>query len=210
MSEQMDLEELWKQAQEALVAEDTSRSVWDAARAAVPIALEDEALVLGFTPLNMKHASYLTSTLNKPKVQNAVEHVLGRRVDIVTVEGDTVEAWEREKERQARRAEAAAARLRESVAAAGTELIWQELYEEIGKIFRSVRDRRFPLSRGKMVTTALKQVLDAEKRAHEEDPEGADVGNKAINRAIDRIATLAEMPATTVAIEYLRMRGAER
>ena len=210
MSEQMNLEEMWQQVQEKLVAEDTNRSVWDAARVAVPLALEEEVLALGFTPANMKHASYLTSTLNKPKVQNAIEKVLGRRVNVVTVEGATVEAWKQEKGREAHRAESAAAQLRERVAAAGTEAIWQELYDEIGNTFRSVRDRTFPLSRGKMVATALRQLLDSEKHAHDEDPEGTDVHNKAINRAIDRIAALAEMPATTVAIEYLRMRGAKR
>lgn len=209
MSEQMDLQNLWQQIQEKLVAEDTTRSVWDAARVAVPLALEEEVLALGFTPADMKHASYLTSTLNKPKVQNAIEKVLGRRVDVVTIEGATLEDWEQEKQRQVYRAESAAAQLRERVEAAGTEAIWQELYEEIGTTFRSARDRRFPLSRGKMVATALKELLDTEKRARDEDPEGTETRNMAINRAIDRIATLAEMPATTVAIEYLRMCGAK-
>jgi len=70
-----------------------------------------------------------------------------------------------------------------------------------------VRDRRFPMNRAKMVGAALKQIKDSEQRARTDDPEGTEIHDKEINRAIDRIAVLAELPPTVVAIEYLRLRG---
>lgn len=207
MSGQMDLGELWQQVQEELHKGDINRSLWDAAAVATPLVLEEDVLVLGLAPVDMRHASYLTSTANRPQVQQAVATVLGRRVDIRTVEGTTVESWEHEKEREAYRAQTAEARLRSRMAAAGIEQIWADMHEGIGQAFGGARERRFALSRARMVASALRVVREAEGRVREADPEAGDVHEKEINRAIDRIAVLAEIPATIVAIEHLRMKS---
>jgi hypothetical protein len=205
MSDQINLDKLWQQVQEHLHEGDIDRSLWDAAAVAKPLVLEDDVLVLGLRPADMRHASYLTSTLQKPKVQDAVEAALGRRVDIETIEGTTLEAWEHEKERQVHRAERAEAQLRTRMAAAGAERIWGDLHEQVGKAFGAARDRRFPLSRARMVASALKAIREAEERAHEEEPEAGEAHDNQVNRALDRVAVFAEMPPTVVAIEYLRM-----
>jgi hypothetical protein len=208
MSEQQDLDPIWEQAREELLDRmgDFNRSLWDAANAAEPLVLDDETFVLGMPPGKMSLGSHLTSTANGPLVRQCVEEVVGREVEVELVEGTDPEAWEREKERRRLREEMAQKKQQRQRETAGARAIWGSLYEELGELFGSVRERRFPITRAKMFAKALLAMRDAEEKAYEEEPEAADTHEEQLNRNVDRIATLAEVPETVVAVEYLRVK----
>lgn len=208
MSETQDLDTLWEQSRERILDNmgDFNRSLWDAANAAVPLVLEDDVLVLGIPPGKMALGSHLNSTANAPLVRQSVEQVLDRPVQIELVEGTDPEAWEREKDRRRRREEMAARQQARARETAGARAIWGELYEDLGELFGSVRERRFAITRAKMFGRALLAMRDAEEKAWSEEPDAEDTHEEQLNRNIGRIADLAEIPEAVVAVEYLRVK----
>jgi len=212
MSEEQDLNTIWEQAKERILDNmgDFNRSLWDAANAVEPLALDDEVFVLGILPGKMALGSHLTSTANGPLVRQSVEEVLGRSVQVELVEGTDPDAWEREKERRRLREEMAQRQQDRARETAGARAIWNDLAEELGEIFGSVRTRRFPITRAKMFAKALLAMRDAEEKAYREEPEAKDTHEEQLNRNVSRIAEFAELPETAVAIEYLRVKRIKR
>ncbi len=208
MSEEQDLDAIWEQVREKILDEmgDFNRSLWDAANAAEPLVLDDDTFVLGIEPGEMRLGSHLTSTANGPLVRQCVESVLGRSVEVELIEGTDAEAWEREQERRRVREEMVERRQQRQRETAGARAIWSQLYDDLGKMFGSARDRRFPTARAKMFGKALIAMRDAEEKAYEEDPDADDLHQEQLNRNVGRVATLAELPETVVAVEYMRVK----
>jgi hypothetical protein len=208
MSEQQDLDAIWQQAREKLLDEmgDFNRSLWDAANAAQPLMLDEDTFVLGIDPGKMGLGSHLTSTANGPLVRRVVEGVVGHPVHVELVEGTGPDAWEREKKSREVREQMAARQQQAMRETAGARAIWGGLYEELGQLFGSVRERRFPMVRAQMFAKALLAMRDAETRAIEQEPEAQQFHEEQLNRNITRIATLSDVPETIVAVEYLRVR----
>lgn len=212
MSEQEELSAMWEQARDRLLdkMQDLDRPLWDAAQTAVPLALEEDVFVLGVPPGKMAVGSQLTSTGKQPMVEEAISEVVGRDVTVELVEGTDPGAWEREKQRRKTREEMAERRSRQERKVADVRAVWQDLYEEIGRLFGSVRERRFPLVRARMVGKALLAMKKAEDQARQQDPDADEVHQQQLNRNIERIATLAEIPPTQIAVEYLRVRSMKK
>ncbi|MBD3292144.1 MAG: hypothetical protein GF393_04410 [Armatimonadia bacterium] len=208
MSEQQDLEPIWEQAREKLLDAmgDFNRSLWDAANAAEPIALEGDAFVLGMPPGQMALGSHLNSTANGPMVRECVSKVVGRTVEVEVVEGTDPEVWDREKERRRLREEMARKQQQRQRETAGAREIWGSLYEQIGELFGTVRERRFPMVRARRFGQALLAMRDAEEKAYTEEPDAVETHEEQLNRNVARIATLSEIPETLVAVEYLRVK----
>lgn len=208
MSEERDLESIWEQAREELLDRmgDFNRSLWDAANAAEPLALEGDTFVLGMPPGQMALGSHLNSTANGPLVRECASEVIGTQVEVEVIEGTDPEVWEREKERRRLREEMAQRQQQRQRETAGARAIWGSLYEEIGELFGTVRERRFPMVRAKSFGQALLAMRDAEEKAHAEEPDATDTHEEQLNRNLSRISTLAEVPETVVAVEYLRVK----
>jgi len=208
MSEQQDIDAIWQQAREKLLDDmgDFNRSLWDAANAAEALMMDEEAFVIGIPPGKMGLGSNLTSTANGPLVRKCVEAVVGRPIRVELVEGTGPDAWEREKKRREVREQMAERQQKAVRETAGARVIWGTLYEDIGRLFGSVRERRFPVRRAALLAKALLAMRDAEARAMEEEPEAEEFHEQQLNRNVSRIATLSDLPEAMVAVEYLRVR----
>ena len=115
--------------------------------------------------------------------------------------------WEREQERREARAQMAEQTAASRRAMAGTAATWTDLYDEVARIFGATRDRRFATARAAMMAKALLATAEVDRKAHEEDPGAEDLHRQQLNRTLERIAILAEAPATMIAVEYLRVKS---
>lgn len=212
MSEQPDLAAAWEKAKKIILDEmgDFNRSLWEGATLAQPIQLDGDTLVLGIPPGKMAPGSQLTSTAHGQLVRDAASRALGRPVQIVLVEGTDAGAWEREKERQEARRTLAERQAERTRATAGTTATWAQLYEDVGEVFGQTRDRRYATSRAQMMAKALLATRDAEARAIAADPNATELHTQQLNRTLERIALLAEVPATMAAVEYLRVKALKK
>ena len=121
------------------------------------------------------------------------------------VEGTDAGAWEREKQRRETLRSWPNARAELKRAAAGTTATWAALYEEVGDLRADARST-LP-TRAAMMAKALLATRDAEARAVEADPDAMELHTQQLNRTLERIALLAEVPSTMAAVEYMRVKA---
>lgn len=188
----------------------TTRTLWEAVQAAVPLTIEGEMLVLGFDPKDMRHASYVETRINKSQVQQVLQAKTGKRLDIRCIEGATVEAWERTKAREADRERATQEALDAQRAHSASIQGWSQLGADLQALFASTEARRYATSQAQLLIKALPMVYDTESRVRQQDPEAAHEAVMGLNRAFDRIATVCDLPATQVALEYLRYKATRK
>ena len=56
MVDQAKLDQLWEQVNNLIKSGPINRSLWDAVAAAKPLALEENTLILGLAPKDMRHS----------------------------------------------------------------------------------------------------------------------------------------------------------
>jgi len=211
MSEQQsDLKEFWAQVIEKVKEGDINVSLWEALEAGVPLIIEDDTLVIGFTPANMKHSGYLTNPANVGTVRRAVEAVAGKRLEIELIEGDTIESREGVRERAAAAVDhteqTAQVSIHHKAAVAG----WQELGQQIRELYYDIGGREQPLSHARFLIKAIPLIAKTEDEMRAEDPEAGELHETQLDRIFDRIASLCGMPGGLVALEYLRYKSSRK
>ena len=207
MVDQAKLDQLWEQVNNLIKSGPINRSLWDAVAAAKPLALEENTLILGLAPKDMRHASYLETMINKTRILEVIQARTGRRFDLRVIEGATQEAWARVQERDKvsiERAEAAADVMQ---AHAGAIKGWEDLNERIVRLFSNTGIRRTPAILARLLIQSLNLMLDAETVIRDQDPAAEDIHNRELNRLFDKLGVNCEVPSTSVAIEYMRLRS---
>ena len=210
MSQQPDLDQLWQQVNEALHRGPINRPMWEAAMAAKPLSVEGETLILGFEPKDMRHASYLETTVNRTRVQEILQARTGRRLDIKCIEGASLEHWQRTKERESETEARARASL-EHIQAHGTSVrAWEDLNQRLVRLFSATEARRFPSVLAGMLVRALPMVFETDSQVRTSDPGAETIHNRELNRIFDKLGTYCDMAATQVALEFMRFRGTRK
>ncbi len=209
MAEQQDLKALWADVITKVKEGDINLSLWDALAAAVPLVIEGDQLVIGFAPVNMKHSGYLQSPGNAGVLRRAIEDVAGRRLHLLPIEGESLEAWERYKSRQASAATGS------SAAAAGakqrtTAEAWMEFGGKVRALYYEVAGRERPLLQAEFLVKVIPMIARTEDELRQRQPEADDLHNSELNKIMDRIASLCGVPPALVALEYLRYKGARK
>jgi hypothetical protein len=212
MSGQIDIRKLWAAVNETLHEGAINRPLWEAARTAVPLVLEDESetLVLGMPTNRMDLAGHLETRVNKARLQEIVQAKLGRRLDIRVIEGETIEAYQRATEREKLRAastEAAHAKAQGVQTAAAS---WDALNEQILMSHTQLESRRFVTSRVKFMVRCVRMTADAEDRIREREPGKDEFHERQLARALEKIASLTDSPVVIVTLEYLRYRSSRK
>jgi hypothetical protein len=211
MAQQEKLQALWEDVRKTLRGGDTvNRALWEAADAAVPLTVEEGALIIGFDPADMRHSSYLETPTNQSRIQEILQARTGKRFELRCIEGDTLEAWEHLKKRQQQREERAKAEFARQRAQSEAAETWENVALELQNLFATTERRGEAKIQAQMLVHALPMVHRTEKKAREQNPNADRLHDQALNRMFSRIATVCGMPESTVALEYLRYRSAHR
>ncbi len=203
----LDIEKLWNEVNRVLRAGPVMRSLWDAAMKAVPLTVDGQTLVLGMLAPDMRFASYIETAVNRAKLIAIIEGLIGQRVDLRVIEGTTPEAWERVQRLDQIATERAEGQQAAKDARKDSIGSWEYLAREVMRIFTGTTLRRYPGTLARMLLDTLALVYDTEQAARAGDPEGEAYHDRELNRAFDRLATYCDMPATIVALEYLRYKN---
>lgn len=210
MPETVDLEGVWKQINVELRRGSINRSLWDAAMAAKPLAIDEGKFILGLAPADMRMGGYMTTSQNRVQIEALLQKLTGQRLELTVIEGTVPEAWDKYKERlQAQVGQTLdAAQFRsEHQGALG---VWTNLAADMHKMYTDTPQRRFPEQVARLLVRLLPVVAEAEEKAREVEPEAEQVHFTHLNRAFDKIATYTEVPAPLVALEYLRYRSSRK
>lgn len=205
MSDQpVDLQKLWARVIATVKKGDIIRSLWDAVEAARPIVIEDETLVIGFSPVNMRHSSYLTQPGNEGVVRRAIEAAAGRRLEMQIIEGDNLEAWERYKQRRQTAADQTEQVARVAVGHRNTTDAWLQLSQQVQRMYYEIAGREQALGHARYLVKAIPLIARTEQQLRSQAPEADDVHEIELNRVFDRISSLSGLPGGIIALEYLR------
>jgi hypothetical protein len=210
MSEKLDLHTLWQNVNIELRKGDIDRSLWEAARAAVPLAVEDDVLVLGLKPSEMRMGGYLTTPAKRTQIVAIIQRLSGLRVELQVIEGDSVEAWEKHKQRHQAQVDHTMDQAQYRSEHKGALGVWENLGVELHRLFSETQKRRFPEQLARLLIRALPIIADAEEKAREAEPEAEQVHFTHLNRSFDKLSTYTDIPAPIVALEYMRYRGSRR
>lgn len=210
MSDELDLQAVWAEVNVEIRKGAINRSLWEAAAAAKAVAIDGDAFVVGLTPAEMRLAGYLTTPANRVQLESIIARLVGRRLNLTTIEGQTPEAYARWQERQASTIDHALQQAEFRSAHQGALGIWEELSPTMHKLFTETGVRRFPEPLARLLIKTLPVIADAEDRAREAEPEAEQLHFTHLNRAFDKLSTYTDIPAPIVALEYLRYRTSRR
>lgn len=193
------LAEAWSETLPAIMDRVTGVGVWTALKTSVPVALEEDSLVLGL-PSN---DSELIGHLKLPQVRNAVESLMSKKLDVrvnlIVINGTTEADWETEKRRQHERRklqDQALARQKAEVAAGKS---WETVYEQLSRAHATLANRSLPQVRARYFNEAVEIVAQALL----ETPLNDDLAERNYARCLERIAQYTELPSTFVALKIL-------
>lgn len=206
----VDLQQLWQEVNQLLREGEVNRPLWDAAATAQPLVLDGDTLVLGLTPQNMRHASYLETDINRAQVREILQARTGRNLDITVIAGSEAADWERTKERRRAEEDRAAGAVRRRADYRGAEAAWEKANEQLSEIFSGTRARAYPTVKARLLSKAFPAILQAEQTASQEEPEAQEAHQRYLNRLLERVATYTDIPVTVVALEYLRYAASHK
>jgi hypothetical protein len=200
----LDAAQLWQEVNDLLHEGPVNRPLWDAARIATPITVTDEAVVVGLDPKDMRHASYLRTDINRSRLRAIIHARTGRNLELKVIEGTDLEALRRVEERENASVHQSRARVNQVRSFTGTGGVWQEAATKMAGVISASSRRSFATTRARLLAKLFPVVWEAEQKAAAEEKETADNRERQLNRLLDRVANHTELPATVVALEYLR------
>jgi hypothetical protein len=197
-----DAAEIWKVALPVIRTKVAGIGVWSALNSCIPLAFEDDKLVLGLRARDNDLAGHLKMTQTKRIMDFEVSKAFGKQIETRIIEGDTPADWDRAKRRDAealRLKEQAESRVRAEITSR-----WDGIYEQLSRHYASITNKSLPQNRAKFLIDAIKIVSDALKTAPPQD----DPNERNFGRCIERIAQYSEVPSTLVAAMILEKASA--
>ena len=209
MGEELDVQQLWDQMRELLYEGQLNQPLWDAVETVQPVTLEGNTLIMGVLASQRRHASYITTPANRTEIEALLQTICGRKLDLRIIEGTAVEDWQRIKQRENTSVETATIAGVARTMQRGARSIWSDGAQQVVDIFTGVRARARGTDLAALLLKSVAALVAVEQAAREEAPDEEELHSQQLNRIMDRIATYCDVPATVVALEYMRHRADE-
>lgn len=201
------LHQLWTNTTETVKKIIVLPSLWHAMEAAVPIAIEDDRLILGLAAGEFNRAGLITTSDHRNIIEKVLGENFGRRLSFEVIEGTTLKDWEFASEREKKKEEIQKVTQERKDRAARILESWDDLYERIGRAYANTPFRQFPQSKAAFLVKAVEMISD---RMDELMPEGTqtdEVAERYLARAIDKAGAAMGVPPAVIALELIRYRG---
>jgi hypothetical protein len=207
-AENLPLPQIWSRIAGEAKNRVTNRSFWETIEKTVPLAMEDDTLIIGLNVRDFNLAGHLTSADHRNALDRCASEIVGRPVRVRVIEGDTL-------------AELAATRRREQAAIAMRERhfeerrtveaeaqSWDVVYEQVARAYSGCPNRQLPQGKARYLADMLYVLSEAVDRLFAGEP--SETAERQLARVIDRVATNADVPSTLVALELDRLRAWQR
>src|SRR5579871_3220390 len=172
---------LWANCVERLKDRINNRSFWEALEACRPITVENDFLIIGLEAENYNRATHLQQVSNLHIINETVQELFNRPLQVRIIEGATLQDWEATKEREAHveamKQSTAARLIKEDAEVTG----WDGLYEYIARLYMQTPLRALPQGKARYANDALYTLAEAMDTLY---PEHAD---DVVERSLARI-----------------------
>lgn len=195
--------------------------LWRALDAAQPVALDGTTFVVGFDVARQHEAGTLAQPLNEQRIRTVLATIATRPLTLLVIDGTTPSDYEHWKTRQQ-----AAQVLREqpkpSISsgpipegvttihhdAGGANRYMIDLHRRLHAKFVETPYHNQTLTKVEFMLAVLPEFVEAERVINECEP-GPEQRLRHISRGLDKLAEYLEMPASTVALAFLRYKRGE-
>jgi hypothetical protein len=206
---------VWREATDVvLLRSDRFGPLNQAMQSTIPVCIDGHLLVVTIPGSERHLAGHMETAANRNSIMNALELVYGSRLDFRLIDGATVDDWEALKAAEARAREASASRAGAERAAPAApaarpgEGPWDELLQRMHKSYQELNRRQYPQVKARYLREVLGWIghLEDEMRfAPDADEEAVE---RAVARAVERVATLLSVPSLLVALHMDALRRA--
>jgi len=202
--------DIWKAATLIMVKQsDRFGPELEAMRSAVGIAIEDDTLVVGM-PVGSHHlAGHLEVAATRNRIRNAIEAACGRRMEMRVILGTTEEDLTRAKRMDQRLVESGTAAVERERVAARMEEAWERLMTQMMINYQRLQLRQLPHVKARFFRDALGWLSEIQDEMEQAPAHLWEINERAFGRAIERLASLSDLPPTLVAFELQRLRAQE-
>jgi hypothetical protein len=171
--------------------------VWRAMEAAVPLTIEGETLVLGFSPSQSHQGGLLRDAKTNNIIERAVEEEAGRYLRVRIIEGASLEDWEitKRRDQEAVNLQKAAQERRQRDQSADQG--WDGVIEQVTRKYAEMPMRQLPQMQALYLEESVNLLTAAVRRLLGDNP--TELDHRSFARALDRIADRAQVPAALVA-----------
>ncbi len=210
-------EKIWRETTDVvLLRSDRFGPLNQAMQAAIPIVLDGDLLVLSMPGAERHLAGHMETAANRNAIVNALELTSGQRLDFRLIDGSTPEDWQALKQGEQRARESSSRTRREAaVGAAATaarpaagEGPWDELVQRIHRQYQQLPKRQYPQAKARYLREALSWVASTEAEIRYQGEIDEELHERALARAIERLAAVLDMPPVLVALQLENMKRA--
>jgi DnaJ-domain-containing protein 1 len=218
---ELEPEHLWREVTELILERsDAFEIMIQAMRAAAPIAVEGNLLVVGLAGKDQYLSGHLETPANRYRITGVLCEVSGQEIEYRVIEGTTQEDWDWVKRAEGRKphleppppppgAKAGKEPRKERPAKAPQVTAWELLARKIQNTWQNTPNRQHPLTRAEFVLTCVNWISE-EAKAATGDGAQRDAIHREVGKAVERIAQLLDLPATVVALELVRSQPRRR
>jgi hypothetical protein len=206
-------EKVWREATDVvLLRSDRFGPLNQAMKAGVPLLIDGEAVILAMQVHERHLAGHLETASNRNAILNALEMVVGRRMDFRIVDVTSAEEYQKQKEAEARLRKARTAPPADKPPAAaaaskaGTGREWDDLIHRIHHAYQELPRRQFPQSKARFLREALKWIREVEEELRYSQDFDEESHERGFARALERLGTVADLNPVQVALEYERLK----
>lgn len=199
----MDAQAIWKETLPTVLNGVTGRGVWAALNAAVPIALDEETLILGVPYGENELGGHLRMAQTQRLIEVTATKAAGSTLRVRVIDGTTAEDYERVKRRDAERRRLQDAEISKMRAEMESRTNWDGVYDQLSRRYASVTNKSLPQNRARFYDDALELIAEARKSQEKFD----DMGERNFARCLERIAQYSDVPSAIVALDVLKRVG---
>ena len=204
---------LWATCVDRLKDRVNNRTFWEALEHTVPVAVEDNVLIIGLNAEDFNYASYILQQTTLHIVKEEVARVFTQPYDVRIIEGTTPADWEAAKASDAtlleiKKREAALSQVSSvasSRSASEGSSNWDNLGDSIARYYETVPHHGLPQGKAQFLNEALYQLAEGMSTLYPENPDEAT--ERALARTIERVARFADVTPTMLAFELMRTRA---
>lgn len=197
---------LWLQAIERIKNQTHQPSLWRALEVSRGITLDDDVFVIGFNSQDYPQSGLLRSSEHRTIIEKTLAGMLGvAQMRIRTIEGMSLPEYHHIKHQEELLNTQRRAVMDRQAYERTAEHGWETILETLSRTYTQIHLRQLPQKRAMFIKEALHVISNAMDKNYPENPD--DVTERALARAIDKVATLTETPAALIAMELWKIRA---
>ena len=197
---------LWANCINLLKDRVNNRSFWEALEATVPVTIENDTLIIGMTSENFNRAGHLQQSANQNVILKTISEVFKRTLQFKVIDGTEIKDWNDTKERDLRLVAMRQTQIPNATPISAADASsWDALMDGIARLFQQTSNRTSPQGRARFANDAMYLLVEAMDKLYSDS--GEDQQERNLTRALDKIASFADMPGSVVAFEVSRLRA---